>query len=1658
MSFMLTGYSEYGCQEFILPEIDNANYSISLDHKLFCIPEDIVLHLDVVDDIWRFQRLSDNAAITGGNVCLEQGLKAGDSIVLSVGTAHIAIVVMEYLPDLCGLQKYCLSLPCQLSIGCDQENDIVCTGNPYISRNHAVLSIGKEHSTISDKSTNGTFINGHRVHGTQGIEYGTCISLFGIQIVWLGNVVAVGSKNGSVRCNLKKLPCATLKADFSNVKAEASVKQYFKRSPRNLLELYKEKIEIEAPPQPQRSAKRPMILTIGPSLTMAVPMIVGTLVAILGSRSSGASASAYMYTGIIIAVLSAIIGSIWTVINVRYAKRQENENEIFRVKKYEEYIARIENEISKRYIGNEQSLNYLYPDAEKCSEYNDGSRELWSRNVSHKDFLYFRLGVGAIPFQCPIVIPQQKFSLIEDDLAKRPQELKTKYEWLKKVPVGIDFKEKHLIGVVGQSKERRAMILRDIVIQAAANICYTDLKMVFLFDGDTPSEQALWAFAKWLPHTWSVDRKIRYFASNETERGEVCFSLANVLRARTEQGLGANKVWHKPYYIVFVADPELLEGEPVSKYLFAPEEDLGVTTVFFAERFEQLPNNCVDIIENNDSFAGILNTERGDSARQQILFDNIEAKQADEFARNISPVEVRETEVGGEIPDSLTFLEMYHAKTLKELRVSERWLKNRTYENMRVPIGQKAGGLAWNLDIHEKYHGPHGLVAGTTGSGKSETLQTYILSLAVNFSPNDVAFFLIDFKGGGMANLFENLPHTAGCISNLSGNQIHRAMVSIKSENRRRQRIFGEFGVNHINQYTKLLKNGEATIPVPHLFIVIDEFAELKREEPDFMRELISVAQVGRSLGVHLILATQKPSGTVDENIWSNTRFRLCLRVQDRQDSNDVLHKPDAAYLTQAGRCYMQVGNDEIYEEFQSGWSGAVYNEDSVADHLELASIWSNTGKSTAVGMGQKKRYLEQKRMQWLMMLLDSAKNVAAEMDVPLTEAVSNSAFLPMLYKRMITNGYDYPADSANSASEVRLLDFIKTCALLEASGVETTNTVKCAKAEFQKYGKVLPEIKEKTQLTAIVDYLAKTAKSSLGSEKFYLWLPVLPAEMHLFDICKGQMFDGEQWPNKVTNTTLNVPVGIIDDPANQTQEPLVIDLARDGNLAVCGSVVSGKSTFLQTFLYAVVNKYSPEQVNIYALDYSNRLLAPFEEVHHCGGVVYDNEPDKTEKLFVLLSNILAERKRQFQGGNYAQYVKANGIAVPYVIVVIDNYASFQEKTENKYESNLLTLTREGANYGIYLVVTAGGFGASEIQNRIADNFRNVLCLEMGDKFKYSEVLRTHHIDILPEAGVKGRGLVSADGRVLEFQTALALRATDDYDRAEKLKICFNEMNQVWHGKTAHIIPTIPEEPAWSDFAKHENVSEVDFQSLGQLPFGWNAKDASVAAIDLSKTYCWLISGKPRTGKTNLLKVLASAAALSESERIIVDFDNNTLRKFSEENQAKYVSNSTELFEMLKNLVPKFKERNNKKRELMVAGYDEEEIFKEMCKFVPIYLFIDDLSDFMRVAYNPPEGVGAVSGFLENITEKGYLHNIFIISALDQTKSAQSIGYKAYNHMITYKTGIHLGGNVAAQRLFDFSGISYQEQTKTTKPGIGLLPSNDYGEMVQKVVIPKMKG
>lgn len=1565
MGYIVMAYAEEGYQECILPELYDADYEFVLSRQLFGMRNDLHVSLEIVDGKWKFVKQKYYRILThereeGFNKELEDGqvyhLKDREG-------NKITLVVMRCEDTFPVFKKYLISHCSQITIGKDKENVISYDFRGYISKSHCVIFKYGSQWVFQDYSSNGSYRNGRRVRNQVYLDFGDQITLFGLRMIFLGNCIALCTLSGQCQINEECFPRFYPRENLQLPEAaEIQEKEFFKRSPRTIDALYTEEIEIEAPPPLNKTKKRPLLLTIGPSFTMAIPMLMGCLMSIISAQSRGATSGIYMFTGLVTAVSSAVIGVIWALANMRYANQEEEENEEIRYNAYGQYLIDITEFIKQKHDENKRILFQTHHSGRECCEFGKNDVRLWNRNERQQDFMAVRLGKGTIPFQAAIKIPKEKFTLLKDDLATKPAMIQRNYEMLTNVPVCLDIRDRGVIGIIGgHGKNGAYSVVHNMVAQLAANNCYTDVKMVFLYR-QIPEMEGNWAFTKWLPHVWTEDRKIRMIANEKSEVGDILYELSRIFRMRTEEQNNV-KEYPLPHYVFFIDDIKLLEGELLEQVILDPKPEYGITTVLLTEKYEDLPNTCENIIQNDGRASRFFHVFDNEQHTKDLVFETVGLSQLESLSRKLCDIEVNEVKGNGEIPGSVDFFEMYGVNTLEQLGVLERWKKNRNYENMRVPIGQKSGGALCYLDIHEKYHGPHGLIAGTTGSGKSETLQTYILSLAVNFSPDDIAFFVIDFKGGGMANLFSDLPHMAGQISNLSGNQVRRAMISIKSENMRRQRLFAEYNVNNINLYTRLYKSHEAKIPIPHLFIVIDEFAELKREEPEFMKELISVAQVGRSLGVHLILATQKPSGTVDDNIWSNSKFRLCLRVQDKQDSNDMLHKPDAAYITQTGRGYLQVGNDEIFEQFQSGYSGADYVEDAKNKSVSAVMMTLN-GKEALVG--------------------SSAR------------------------KRRTTAG------------------------------------------------------KNKTQLDAVVEYLRTVAERHRYQQSMLLWLPVLPTELYLEDL-KGyreSVYCDGRWPKHTGKWQLETAIGLYDDPAHQEQEPLRLSFSESGHLAVCGTVATGKSTFLQTFLYAMINQYSPEELNFYALDYSSRMLVPYEKAPHCGGVIVDTDVDKVKKFFYMLNGIMKERKHLFRGGNFSQYVQSGKSSkkLPAILVVIDNYANFREKTGSQFDEDMIRLSREGVGYGIFLVLSSGGFGSSEIPTRVADNIRNVVSLEMGDKFKYAEVLRTTRTEVLPEADVKGRGLAHVNGTILEFQTALAVEAEDAYVRSEKIEEKCSQLAEAWKGEAARKIPVIPENPTLQMLAEKEAYQMLSDQKR-YLPFAYLAQDASVYAVDLWSTYCYMIQGRSRSGKKNTLKLLMYAASRKKDARVcLIDLKGQELKKTADQLGVEYITEEIKLYEFFKSTVSVFKERNLKKQKLLAEGIEEEELAEKMSSETQIYIFIADMVSFVQAAYKQLEGVGSMNAYLENITEKGSCHGFYFFGIMNPEQISPVAGYKLYMNMISYKTGVHLGGNTAAQRLFQFNNIPFQEQSKTTKPGVGLTPMYEEPGTAESIVLPIVKG
>lgn len=1657
MNTVLSIYSQNAFKEYLLPTMIDEEYLIVVDHEIFGLRKDVGFKLGTSEYEWSFVKSTEyRIENQNGERYEEKFLKHDDFLKIILVTGEVLYVMVDVTEtSFAVFEKFDIRDGRPVQIGSDRENDICYNRQKLISHIHAsIKKQGEQYLVmVEDSKSNGVFVNFRRTVSSRQLHFGDHINIYGLDIVFLNGIIAVKTVDRNVmvrRENFKRFQSYEIER-AGQQRHFPEKKTVFHRSPRQLYKVSEDVIEIEAPPAPNVLNRKPLGLLIGPSMTMALPMMLGCGLAIYSTKANGNSGSAFMYTGIITAVSSALIGAVWTIINLNYEKKKSREAEQHRFKAYSDYLIKCDRLIKEKYEKNIASMGKMYLSAGECCNFDKHTLQLWNRNADHTDFMTYRLGIGNLPFQVRINIPKERFTLIDDSLAEKPRQIMESYRILHGVPVCVDLLEHRIVGIIGGLGKKGAVeILHKLVAQIASANCYTDVKMAFIYD-EEKDENNKWEYLKWFPHTWSEDKKTRFMAKNKAEAGEILYEITKAMRARAEQNgnYGQKGKINLPQYILFVADQDMLKGELITNYIYNPDNNYGLTTVFLVESYEELPNACEYVIRNDSEFHGVYCVDDDIEERIGIEYDALTDMQLECFARRLSNIEVNEEERGGDIPATLSFFEMHGVNTLKELNVVDRWRRNRTYDSMKVVIGEKAGGAPCYLDIHEKYHGPHGLIAGTTGSGKSETLQTYILSLALNFSPDDVGFFIIDYKGGGMANLFDGLPHMLGQISNLSGNLVKRAMVSIKSEIRRRQRIFSDYGVNNINLYTKLYKNKEAGSAIPHMFIIIDEFAELKKEEPEFMRELISVAQVGRSLGVHLILATQKPSGTVDDNIWSNAKFRLCLRVQDKQDSNDMLHRPDAAYITQAGRCYMQVGNDELFELFQSGWSGAIYDENVGRQKNETVNMISVTGKAALIGNLAKIKQREESKLQWIEELLE----LLMETENLLSEGEAADETIAKYFELLKKEGIDYTYNEYNSRQVKSLMELYKQ---VRTGYQEKTDTRELAIMILNRAGSniKLPEKKEKTQLDVVVAYLDKVAKENGYTQNLQLWMPILPTVLYLKQLDEWKEgFDGHGWNAAAKGNDLEIPIGLYDDPKNQTQGTFCVNLLKNGHHAVIGTVVSGKSTFLQTFVYALVMKYTPQTVNIYAIDYSSKMLSAFETMPHVGGVIYENEEEKIAKFFNFMKGILAERKSLLKGGNYAQYVKANGIIVPAIVVVIDNYANFRAKTNDKFEDIMLQIAKEGVGCGIYLAITAGGFGAMEIPARMGDSFRTVVCLEMSDRYQYVDTMRTPHLETLPEVNVKGRGIAKVGESILEFQTALAVELEDAFKRMENIRALGSQMCEVWQGDCARPIPEIPQKPEWKEFVKLTEVGKL-LEDDRHLPMGYDFENADIYGVDLSRTFCYLISGKPGSGKTNLLKVLLHAASHKGGTLAIIDFGGEFAGQ-AEKLKATYIDTDAIMFDFFSKLIPDFSERSKYRKECRGKGITEEQLYIEMQKFSKVFLFITNLADFARHVLNP-DGVGDMQGFVQNMLEKGKQHNVYLFAVLSQEDILRTENSKIYDGFKRHKTGAYFGGNVSGQRIFNFDNLSYSEQNKPLKRGIAMLPYSEE-ETVFKVVVPLYK-
>jgi S-DNA-T family DNA segregation ATPase FtsK/SpoIIIE len=552
------------------------------------------------------------------------------------------------------------------------------------------------------------------------------------------------------------------------------------------------------------------------------------------------------------------------------------------------------------------------------------SDRLWERAPEDVDFLRLRLGTAQLPSRTSVTVANGG----DRELRAEAEAIPARFALLDDVPLAVDVLEQRGVGIAGPLHAARALA-RSLVVQAATMQSPTDLAVVALV-GD--AGLADWSFLKWLPHARSLG------GSQLASTSHHALTIVNdLLGERSGRGEGVTL----PAVLVLVDETCPVERRRLMPLLEAGAAS-GITFVWVASARHRLPRACGVVVEiDPDHLTARAGFTGSGLTVAPTRWEGMSLADAAAVARDLTPVVDVTGKVADDtaIPSAVSFADLYGGASVLDdpAAILELWQQHeaaqaarQTDHGLRVPVGMQAGA-PFVLDLRQD--GPHALVAGTTGAGKSEFLQALIVGLATMHSPERVTFLLVDYKGGAAFKECVNLPHTVGMVTDLDRNEVRRALVSLNAELHHRELLLQRADAKDL---LEMERKGHPDTP-PSLLIVVDEFAALAKEIPEFVDGVVDVALRGRSLGLHLVLATQRPAGVITGQIRANTNLRVALRMAADDESADVVGSPVAAAIERRlpGRAVARIGPQELVP-FQSAYVGG----HTMADvHAPLARV-----------------------------------------------------------------------------------------------------------------------------------------------------------------------------------------------------------------------------------------------------------------------------------------------------------------------------------------------------------------------------------------------------------------------------------------------------------------------------------------------------------------------------------------------------------------------------------------------------------------------------------------------------------------------------------------------------------------------------------------------
>ncbi|MEU9604430.1 type VII secretion protein EccCa [Streptomyces sp. NPDC048057] len=685
-----------------------------------------------------------------------------------------------------------------------------------------------------------------------------------------------------------------------------------KRPPRALpSEVPSEHLQLQAPPELPRGQQEGALMQLLPMLGMGGSVVFFFMTPNPIMRIMG-----------MVMIASTIAMAIAML--VRYRRGTQGELADLR-RDYLKYLNQTRRQVLRTARLQRDAQYYLHPSPEQLwALVAEGSR-VWERRVADADFGQVRIGLGVQQLATPIVAPETApVDELEPLTASAMRQFLTAHSTLDGLPMAVSLRAFYHVTVSGRPDSVRSTA-RSLVASLASLHSPDDLVVVIATGRDSAEH---WEWAKWLPHVQAPGAgdgagTRRLITSDARDLDDL---LLGRLDGRPRFQSGGQPLLDQPHVVV------VLDGQSVSPTspLASPEGLQGVTVIEVVPGEVTGQRGGLSVLVQPDA----LRLESGHGLVYDGVPDLLSVEAAEALARQLAPLRVGS---GGDDDEpllaNLDFTDLLNLGDAASVDVSRTWRPRSQSERLRVPIGVGEDGVPVMLDLKEAAQegmGPHGLCVGATGSGKSELLRTLVLGLAVTHSSETLNFVLADFKGGATFAGMSQMPHVAAVITNLADDLtlVDRMGDSIRGELNRRQEMLRDAGnYANIHDYEKARAAGAALQPIPSLVLVIDEFSELLTAMPDFIEMFVQIGRIGRSLGVHLLLASQRLEEGRLRGLETYLSYRIGLRTFSAAESRAAIGVPDAYTLPNVpGSGYLKFGTDEMVR-FKAAYVSGVYRE-----------------------------------------------------------------------------------------------------------------------------------------------------------------------------------------------------------------------------------------------------------------------------------------------------------------------------------------------------------------------------------------------------------------------------------------------------------------------------------------------------------------------------------------------------------------------------------------------------------------------------------------------------------------------------------------------------------------------------------------------------------